>query len=109
MRLLYSLNHSINNFDHLGYTVNIYKYDKHLAGAVNDSRGKLTYKYFLPWLEQHMMPTEQKLQGNRISLHLISVFSPKMILKTCMKMYQFNLILVFIQFSKNIEIKYTCL
>lgn len=37
-----------------------------------------------------MMPTEQKLQGNRISLHLISVFSPKMILRTSMKMYQFH-------------------
>ena len=31
---------------------------------------------FLPWPGQHMMPTEQMLQGNRISPHLISAFSP---------------------------------
>lgn len=32
--------------------------------------------HVLPWLGQRMMPTEQMLQGNRISLRLISVFSP---------------------------------
>lgn len=55
-----------------------YRQDKPNAGAANvDKRALTLYSLsLLPWLEQHMMPTEQMLQGNRISPHLIFVFSP---------------------------------
>lgn len=42
-----------------------------------DSEGTINQrKCISPWLEQHMMPKEQRLQENKISLRLISVFSP---------------------------------
>lgn len=44
--------------------------------------------FLLPWLEQHMMPTEQRPQGNRIFPHLKSVFSPTKAGLRYMNMYQ---------------------
>lgn len=47
--------------------------------SISTEKKNIKYKLFLPLLEQHMMLKAQRLQGSRISLHLVSVFSPKQV------------------------------
>lgn len=71
------------NLDHSRHTVGERerKWLELLTPYIQKVYRRETGNDYLPWLERHMTPTEQRPQANKISLRLKSVFLPTKSLK----------------------------